>query len=282
MDAISSIVRATIGAFNAAAEKMFGCSAADALGQPLNDFIPTPFRDAHQDHRFVPKGTTEAGLYVDSFASLTGRRANGDNFPIDVSISEVEVSKSRFYTIILRDITERLRAEQSLRERKEELTEAQRLAKVGSWEWDPKTDIVTWSEEMFHIMGRDATLHAPSYKEHPSHYTQASWERLKSAVEKTLRDGTPYELELEMIHADGHLVWTNARGEVLRDGKGEIIKLRGTLQDIAQRKQAEAALQKAVEEVSQLKNKLEEENIYLREEIKLAHNFDQIGPQRRY
>jgi len=99
---------------------------------------------------------------------------------------------------------------------------------------------------------------------------------LKSAVEQALQDGTPYELELQMIRGDGNLVWTNARGEVLRDAEGKIIKLRGTLQDIAERKQAEAALQKAVEEVSQLKNKLEEENIYLREEIKLAHNFDQI------
>jgi len=79
-----------------------------------------------------------------------------------------------------------------------------------------------------------------------------------------------------MIKADGNFVWTNARGEVLRDANGQISKLHGTLQDIAERKQAEAALKKAVEEVSQLKNKLEEENIYLREEIKLAHNFEEI------
>jgi transcriptional regulator with GAF, ATPase, and Fis domain len=79
-----------------------------------------------------------------------------------------------------------------------------------------------------------------------------------------------------MIHSDGRLIWTNARGEVLRDANGKIVKLRGTLQDIAERKQAEAALQKAIEEVSQLKNKLEEENIYLLEEIKLAGDFDEI------
>ena len=129
---------------------------------------------------------------------------------------------------------------------------------------------------MFRIMGRDPSLPAPSYKEHPSHFTPESWQRLKSAVERILQDGTPYEIELEMIHADGNLVWTNARGEMLRDANGKITKLRGTLQDIAERKQAEAALQKAVEEVSQLKNQLEEENIYLREEIKLAHNFAEI------
>ncbi|HEV7473828.1 MAG TPA: sigma 54-interacting transcriptional regulator, partial [Pyrinomonadaceae bacterium] len=138
------------------------------------------------------------------------------------------------------------------------------------------SDKVTWSEEMFRIMGRDPALPAPSYREHPQLYRPASWQSLQAAVEKSLEDGTPYELELETIRSDGSLVWTSARGEVLRDSEGTIIKMRGTLQDIAERKQAEAALQQAVEEVSQLKNKLEEENIYLREEIKLAHNFDEI------
>ena len=277
MDAIISIdERQRVVLFNAGAETMFGCSATEAIGQPLNRFIPTPFRDAQQDHLSTMKQTNGAGLYVGSFASLTGRRAAGEHFPVDVSISEVELNGQRFYTIILRDITERLRAEATLRERKQALTEAQRVAKVGSWEWDPTDDVVTWSEEMFRIMGRDPALRAPSYQEHPTLYTPASWQRLKSAVERALQDGTSYELELETIKGDGSLVWTNARGEVLRDANRKIIKLRGTLQDIAERKQAEAALQKAVEEVSKLKNKLEEENIYLREEIKLAHEFDQI------
>jgi PAS domain S-box-containing protein len=253
---------------------MFGCSAEEAVGQPLNRFIPTPFRDAHQDH--VMKHANGGGLYVGSFASLTGRRSDGENFPIDVSISEVELNGTRFYTIILRDTTERLRAEESLRERKEELTEAQRIAKVGSWEWDPSNDTVTWSAELFRIMGRDPALPAANYEEHPRLYTPASWALLKSAVDQALQDGKPYELELQMIRGDGNIVWTNARGEVLRDANGKILKLRGTLQDIAERKQAEAALQKAIEEVSQLKNKLEEENIYLLEEIKLAGDFDEI------
>ena len=276
MDAIISIdERQRVVLFNAAAEKMFGCSAAEAVGQPLNVFIPTPFRDA-QRHLSDIGQIKGGGLTAGSFDSLTGRHIDGKEFPIEVSISEVELSKERFYTIILRDITERLRTEATLREWSQELTEAQRVAKVGSWEWDPPTDTVTWTEEMFRISGRDPALGAPSYREHPYHYTPESWERLRAAVEEALQDGTPYELELEMIRADGTLIWTNARGEALRDSDGKIIKLRGTLQDISQRKQAEEALQKAVEEISQLKNKIEEENIYLREEINLAHNFDEI------
>ncbi len=276
MDAIISIdERQRVVLFNEAAETMFGCSANEALGQPFNNFIPKPFRDARPDHSSV-SGAEGAGVHIGSFASLTGRRASGEDFPVDVSISEVELNQARFYTIILRDTTDRLRAQKDLRERSQELGEAQRIAKVGSWEWNPTNDVVTWSEEMFHIVGRDPALGAASYAEHPSLYTPASWHRLKAAVEKALQDGTPYELELELVHADGSVIWTSARGEVLRDATGRIIKLRGTLQDIAERKRAEAALQQAMAEVSKLKSELEEENIYLREEIKLAHNFDEI------
>ncbi|HEV7398349.1 MAG TPA: ABC transporter substrate binding protein, partial [Pyrinomonadaceae bacterium] len=185
MDAIISIdERQRVVLFNAAAENMFGCSATEALAQPLNRFIPTPFRDAHREHLSAMKRTDGAGLYIGSFASLTGRRAGGENFPVDVSISEVELNGTRFFTIILRDTTERLRAEQALRERRQELSEAQRVAKVGSWEWDPASDKVTWSEEMFRIMGRDPALPAPSYREHPQLYRPASWQSLQAAVEK--------------------------------------------------------------------------------------------------
>jgi chemotaxis protein methyltransferase CheR len=81
---------------------------------------------------------------------------------------------------------------------------------------------------------------------------------------------------LQAIRGDGKVLWTSARGESLKDGNGRVRKLRGTIQDIADRKETEEALRRALDEVSHLKNKLEQENIYLREEIKLVHNFDEI------
>jgi PAS domain S-box-containing protein len=174
------------------------------------------------------------------------------------------------------DITDRKHAEEDLRKSGEKLKEAQRIAVVGSWEWDPAEDKVVWSEELFRIMGRDPSLPAPNYREHPVLYTPESWDRLRSAVETCLATGKPYELELQAIRGDGKVLWTYARGESLKDSNGGVRKLRGTLQDVADRKQAEEALREALEEVSHLKNKLEQEIIYLREEIKLAHNFDEI------
>ena len=143
------------------------------------------------------------------------------------------------------DITERKQADEVLRLRQTELTEAQRLAQVGSWQWDPVTDTVTWSEELYRIAGRDPTLSAVSFKEHRHLYSPESWERLRLAVEEALRTGKSYELDLEMVRADGTRRWIRARGEVQTDSAGRNIGLRGTAQDITESKRTEEALASA-------------------------------------
>ena len=140
------------------------------------------------------------------------------------------------------DITERKKNEESLRLKEFEFKEAQRLAGVGSWHWEPETDTVMWSEELSRIAGRDPSLPGPNYKEHEHLYTREGWERLKGMVEEALRSGAPYELDMQMIRTDGTLRWVRARGEARRDATGRIIGLRGTVQDIAERKRAEEAL----------------------------------------
>ena len=140
------------------------------------------------------------------------------------------------------DITERKNAEESLRRKEMELKEAQRLAGVGGWQWNPDTDTVVWSEELYRIAGRDPYLPAPNYQEHSSLYTRESWNRLRGAVETALHPGTPYELVLEMVRADGTHRWIMARGESQRDATGHVAGLRGTVQDITERKGAEEAL----------------------------------------
>jgi PAS domain S-box-containing protein len=140
------------------------------------------------------------------------------------------------------DITERKDVEESLRRKEIELKESQRLAGVGGWQWDLDTDTVVWSEELYRIAGRDPSMPAVSHQEHSQLYTSESWDRLRAAVETALNTGAPYELVLEMVRADGTHRWITARGEAQHDSAGRIAGLRGTVQDITERKLAEEAL----------------------------------------
>ena len=122
MDAIISVdagQRITI--FNEAAEKMFRCPAGEALGQPLDRFIPARFREAHRRHvaEFGRTGVTSRAM--GNLQPLSGLRADGEEFPIEASISHIEIGGQQIYTVILRDITERKRAEDQIRQLNAEL-----------------------------------------------------------------------------------------------------------------------------------------------------------------
>jgi PAS domain S-box-containing protein len=140
------------------------------------------------------------------------------------------------------DITERKQAEDALAHREAELRESQRIAGIGSWEWTIATGVVAWSEGMNHVLGRGLDLPAPTFETLASFYTPESWERLGAAIARTIETGAPYELELEMIRADGATCWTTTRGEAIRGADGTVVKLRGTVHDITKRRQAEADL----------------------------------------
>jgi PAS domain S-box-containing protein len=147
------------------------------------------------------------------------------------------------------DITKRKRSEEELRRRDMELSEAQRLAGVGGWQWDRQTDTVIWSKELYYLMGLDPTLPALSYKEHALLFAAESWERLQRAVQEALETGTSYELDLEVVRPGSIAKWEIARGEAVRDANGQILGLRGTVQDITARKEAEKALRQSEERI---------------------------------
>ncbi len=110
--------------FNPAAEFVFGLSAMEAIGSPLSRFIPERFRTAHERHveQFGATGVTERSMGHQQRV-LHGLRANGEEFPIEASISQIRDVSGKLYTVMLRDITERLRAENSLKRSREELRE---------------------------------------------------------------------------------------------------------------------------------------------------------------
>ncbi|MFA5330717.1 MAG: ATP-binding protein, partial [Prolixibacteraceae bacterium] len=149
---------------------------------------------------------------------------------------------------------QRKQAEKDLEESREMLYEAQKLAHIGVWSWKADVDIVTWTDELYHIAGLDPKLPAPTYAESSTIYSPQSWHLLKTAVEKAMTKGEPYRLELELIRPDGTIRNVNAFGGVKLDDKGHVSELLGTVQDITERKLAEIIL-KEKKDLIEVQNK---------------------------
>jgi PAS domain S-box-containing protein len=135
MDAIITVdEQQRIVLFNQAAEKLFGYRSEEIMGQLLDGLIPDSLRAAHRLHirNFGKAGITTRSMH--SPRTLSGLRSNGEEFPIEATISQVELSGQKLFTVVLRDITERSRAE-------DELRNSERLAVADVWQrqWPMKS-----------------------------------------------------------------------------------------------------------------------------------------------
>ncbi len=113
MDAIISVdADQRIVLFNPAAERMFQYRAEDALGEKLDRFIPERFRTAHREHIRHFSLTNVTTRRMGQLGKISGLRADGEEFPLEASISQVEIGGKKLFSVILRDITQRVRAEE--------------------------------------------------------------------------------------------------------------------------------------------------------------------------
>ncbi len=153
---------------------------------------------------------------------------------------------------VLLNVTGRVEAEQRLRQREAMLRRTERIARVGSWEWDVATDTVTWSDELYRFFGRDPSEGTVSFAEHDKLYPPEDLARLRQAVQQTLEDGSPYELELRAKRNEDQLFHCIAAGHPERDAEGNVVRLVGSFQDISELKKAQEAYGKLCEMASEL------------------------------
>jgi len=234
---------------NPAFTAMTGYEVAEVLGRSprilqgpdTNPVVIQTLRDCLRD------GTNFAGETVNY-------RKDGSPYCVAWSVSPLRAPNGQIshFVAVQRDVTALRRLESvlrrdtdALRSREWELRAAQRMAGVGSWRWQVESDTVLWSPELYRIAGLDPSHPPPNYLGQQLLYTPESWLRLNAAVTESLSAGTAYELDLEMIRADGTHIWTVGRGENELDSDGRLIGLHGTLQDVSHRKATELALRDA-------------------------------------
>ena len=124
---------------------------------------------------------------------LEGRRRDGSVFPAQVTLGHAVIDGTELSVAIIRDLTEELRVESELRRTTEQLAEAQRLARLGSWEWDIPHNKVTWSDELFRIYGLEPGEIEPSYEEFLDRVHPDDRESVDARNHKAFADHQPFD-----------------------------------------------------------------------------------------
>ena len=175
------------------------------------------------------------------------------------------------------DIEDRKRAEDALRRSESQLAEAQRLARVGSWNWDLRSNIMTWSEELYRIFALHPQKFDPAYETFVMEYIHPEDRDLVRGVhEKSLRTREPFTICYRIIRPEGGVRIMHSSGNVVSDEQGNVIRMFGTEQDVTERRLAEEQLKRSNEKLRALSARVqsvrEEESFRIAREI-----HDELG-----
>ncbi len=142
-----------------------------------------------------------------------------------------------------RELEERVRSRTAaLDADRERLAEAQRIAGIGSWDLDLRTETVIWSDELYRIFGVDPASFEPTFETILSLVHPEDQAMMASGLDQSLARREPFRFDYRVPLPDGGEHWVRARGRLILDEAGELVGMQGTCQDITDRKQAEAAL----------------------------------------
>lgn len=245
MDAIISVDQSyRIRLFNPAAESAFGCRAEDVLGQTLERFIPLGLERQHEAHmrQFAASGLIQRRM--GTLGDLKARRWDGTEFPFEGSISQVSVAGQRLFTVILRDITERKRAEAALRESEEKFRSAFANAAIGFAMVTPEGMFVDANPAYCTLTGytlEELRQQAFASLVHPDDY------EVNMALTRDMLDGriTDFVVENRYRRKDGDTVWVRKSVSVVRDVAGKPRWNIALVEDVTARKRTELELAQA-------------------------------------
>lgn len=141
--------------------------------------------------------------------------------------------------VISRDISEHKQTEQALRESEQRLRLAQRVAKIGTWDWNVQTNQISWSEGMWDLLGLERGTDKPEFRPWLDFIHPDDRHRILQAVEGVFAQGEEYYDEYRILRQDGTILWLASKGRVIRNAQGEVERFVGIILDITERKQVE-------------------------------------------
>ena len=250
---ISKTLQGNISSWNVGAEKVFGYCAAEVLGKPALLLFP-PDRVQEEAEILARIGRGECVKHYETVRV----RKNGQKIDVSVTISPLRDGTGKIVgaSKVARDISESKRVQAALREKERVLSEAQRIARLGSWSYEVNNPTATmiWSDEMYRIYGVAPDTFSPGMESllemvvRQDRPAMLKWHAACLAGEK------PGELQFRLTRPDGTIRFVSRRGELLYDVEGRPVRVAGSAQDITESKLAEAALRDSEERFQGLVN----------------------------
>jgi PAS domain S-box-containing protein len=238
---ISKTLDGVITSWNAGAERIFGYTAEEIIGKSKSILIPSD----HADELAYTLNKIKNGERIVHYETVRMRK-NGKR--IDVSLSASPILNESGCVIgvsnILRDITERKRAEEVLRQRESSLSLAQHMSRIGSWSYDVKNDSVYWSDEMCHMMGIPLDRRYMTFSELLKYIHPDDMDKFKEQNDRMFRDNIPFNADFRFIRPDGKIIFVHSECTIEYDEEGNPTWLNGFGQDITERKAIEESLRK--------------------------------------
>src|SRR6516164_4316087 len=241
---ISKNLNAVIVTWNAGAQRLFGYTDAETIGQPITILIPPELRD--EENKILEKLRT--GECIEHYETVrvtnTGKRIN-----VSLTISPMRDSTGKIvgFSKIARDISERKRTDEALRASEERLRLAQQAARIGTFEWNIRTGANTWTPELEAMYGLaprgfGGTQTAFENLVHPDDRA-----RVIELDNWALKTGQPTTGEWRVVWPDGSVHWIAGRWQVYMNEAGQPARMVGVNIDISDHKLAQEELSKANE-----------------------------------
>jgi len=229
---------------NQAVKQIYGYEPDEMLGRPFTDFMSPEQRSLDQE---IFHGVLQ-GESIFQYET-TNLAKNGK--PIQLMINAIALRDTSGNTVGITgtasDITERKLAQEKLKKSEANLATAQKVAHLGSWEFDVITGKNTWSEEVFRIFGLDPTSESPTYPELLEKIHVEDRSLFQNHINRAITEGKPFRIEFRIKLPNGKTRDIEGRGEVAFIDNKQGIQLFGTVMNITERKQAEKKLQQQKE-----------------------------------
>src|SRR5215208_6836738 len=226
--------------FNRGAERIFGYRAEEVIGQPVTLLMPERYRELCVAglHRYLQTGEARV---VGGTTELVGLRKDGGEFPIEMSLGETHENGERLFTGMIRDVTERKRAESALRESEQRFRGSFERAATGMALVGTDGRFLRVNRSLCEILGYpERELLGKTFQEitHPDDL-EVDLGHLKRVLVRVVRT---YQTEKRYLHKDGHVVWALLSVSVVHDEEDEPLYFVSQIQDVSERKNVERVI----------------------------------------